>query len=504
MDRTLGVQSTRAARTTCLVAALVLAVPMLPPQAGMAPAGHADEAGDDEFATGFGNARGTAVRVGPSRSGFAFTTDFAVSLADFQNTVARGDSRSVSLGAILDAVAESFDEDGEHVPQNLRIDSRDEDADEGMSREEFGGGSGPFTGAFGSQYVRATEDPFAEVETVMGVLGLEDAIEIEGGHSRATAGLVEAGQREARGEAAIERIVLGGGAVVLEGLEWTATHRSGADEAAGARFELGGIEIADGSVLPDEAGAAGAQGTAEAFDAANEVLAEAGIRLQAPREVVNDQTGEVAMTPLKVSLGPSDGSRAVAGPLSDAIQPIREPLADALIGMDDGFGAALLLFDVGLGAFAGGGEVLLEIGGTRAVTGSHDFDDPFGDGGGGFGAEFGEVPDEATPESEDALDMPSDGPPSDLDDPGAGGDGPSEAPAPDTAQEAGDEAAEEPVTSEPPEQADGQEQLATPAGTPGQRGGQALMAALIALLVAAGLGGTDFLRLRQSQRTIPD
>jgi hypothetical protein len=151
MDRTLGLQSTRVMRATCLTFVLALAAPLLLPQAGLGPAAHADEVAGDDFATGFGSARGTAVRVGPSRSGFAFTTDFSISLADFQNTVARGDSRSVSLGAILDAVAESFDEDGEYVPQNLRIDSRDEDAEEGVSREEFGGGEGPFAGAFGSQ-----------------------------------------------------------------------------------------------------------------------------------------------------------------------------------------------------------------------------------------------------------------------------------------------------------------------------------------------------------------
>lgn len=501
MDRISEVRTMRVPRATRLLLALALVVPLLLPQAAFAPAAHADEAGDD-FATGFGSARGTAVRVGPSRSGFNFTTDFSISLADFQNTVARGDSRSVSLGAILDAVAESFDEDGEYVPQNLRIDSRDEDADEGVSRQEFGGRDGPFAAAFGSQYVRATEDPFAEVETMMGVLGLEGAIEIEGGASRATAGLVEAGQREAHGTSTVERIVLGDGAVVLEGLEWTATHRSGAEEAATASFELGGITLAEESVLPGEVNEGAAGGMAESFDAANEALAEFGLHIEAPEEVVNEQTGQVSMTPLKVSMGPSDGSRAVAGPLSDALHPIREPLADALIGMDSAFGSLFLLYDVGMGAFAGGGELLLEIGGARALTGSQDFDNPFGDFE-GFGEGFGE----ATPQSEAPFDGPSEGAPSDVEDPSspqAGG--PSEAPAPETPQETGgDDAVEDLVTSEPPEQDGGQqeEQLATPAGNQGERGGQALLAALIALLVAAGLGGADFLRLRQSQRTIP-
>ena len=508
MDTSWGVQRTRILRATCLVAALALAVPLLLPQSGLTPAGHADELAPDDFATGFGSARGTGVRVGPSRSGFNFTTDFAISLADFQNTVARGDSRGVSLGTILESVAAAVDEDGDSLPENLRIDSRDEDAADGVSREEFGSSEGPFTGALGSQYVRATEDPFAEVETLMGVLGLDGAIEFEGGTSRATAGIVDAGQREARGQATFERIILGGGAVVLEGLEWNAVHRTGADEAADASFDLGGITIADDGLLPGDASEQGADGVAEAFGAANEALTELGISLVAPQKVVNEDTGQVAMSPMKISLGPSEGSRAVAGPLSDLLQPIREPLADGLIGANESFGAVFLLFDVGMGAFAGGGELLLEIGGARAVTGAQDFDDPFGDFGGAFGDDFGELPDEPSPQTEDSLDMPSsDGPSSDL-----GGDsgsdttsgGPSEAPAPETAQDqdtGSDEAVEEPVTSEPP--TGGQQEELAVAGTPGARGGQALTAALIALLVAGGLGGADFLRLRQTQRTIP-
>ena len=514
MDRTWSPHTTSSVRAACLVFALLLALPMLLPQVG-APAGHADELDDEDvgptgdFLLGYGSARGTGVRVGPSRSGFNFTTDFAVSLADYQNTVARGDSRGVSLGTILETVAEAFDEDGEYLPSNLRIDSRDEDAADGVSRTEFGTPpESPFHGAIGSQYVRATEDPFAEVETLMGVLGLDGAIELEGGTSRATAGIVDAGQREARGEATFERIVLGGGAVVLEGLEWTAVHRSGVDEVVDAAFSLGGIQIADEGLIPGEASEQGAEGLTEAINAANEVLRELGIILVAPEKVVNEQTGQVAMTPLKIALGPSNVSREVAGPLSDLIQPIREPLAEGLIEAESSFGAVFLLYDVLFGAFAGGGELLLELGGARAVTGAQEFDNPFGEGFGGVGADFGQLPDDPQPQAEEP-DLSGGQPDSSADlgdapSPDAGGS--NQAPAPQSGDEPQDGGAvDEPVASEPPqqEQAQQQEELAAPAGASGSRGGQALTAALVALLVAAGLGGADFLRLRQSQRTIP-
>jgi hypothetical protein len=507
MDRTWRVHPKSAARALSLAFAMLLVLPLLLPAA--LPAGNAAEAEVDEeelgpdgdFNNGHGSARGTGVRVGPSRSGFNFTVDFAISLADYQNTVARGDSRFVTLGAILDAVADAFDEDGDRRPSNLRTDSRDEDAADGISHQEYGGDGA----AVGSQHVRATDEPFSEVETEIGTLGLEGAIEIDGGATRATAGVVDGSIREARGFSTVERIVLGGGAVVLKGLEWTAVHRSGAEEEVDAGFSLGSIEIAENSLLPAEASEGGADGLSEAIDAANEALAEAGLKLQAPETVVNEETGQVMVTPLKIAIGPSQASRAIAGPLGDGIQPIREPLAEALIEGESSFGALFLLFDVVFGAFAGGGEMLVEVGGARALTGFQEFDDPFGNGATGFGEGFGEVPDEPTPQQPQESTPPDTDSSAGLDAPSPETGGSTEAPAPQTSDEPGGESVEEPVASDPPQQ-QGQQQeeaLAAPAASPGPTGGQALTAAIVALLVAAGLGAADFLRLRQSQRTIP-
>ena len=511
MDRTWIVHPKSAARAVCLAFAMLLVLPLVLPAA--LPAGSAAEADVDddelgpggEFNNGHGSARGTGVRVGPSRSGFNFTTDFAISLADFQNTVARGDSRGVSLGMILETVADAVDEDGEYLPENLRIDSRDEDAADGVRREEFGGGEGGFGGAVGSQYVRATEDPFAEVETIMGTLGIDAAVLFEGGTSRATAGVVDGNVREARGEAAFERIVLGGGALVLEGLEWTAVHRTGAEEEVDATFTLGSISAGGEELIGGEESEQGAEALSEAIDQANEVISELGLFIEAPEKAINEETGQVSMTPMKISVGPSEVSRGVAGPLSDFIQPGREALADLLIEADETFGAVFLLFDVAFGAFAGGGEILFEIGGARALTGFQEFDDPFGNGATGMGEEFGEIPDETTPEEQpQESEPPQTDSSAELDAPSPDTGDSTEAPAPETSDEPVEEPVEEPVASDPPQQGNqGQEELAAPAASPGPTGGQALTAALVALLVAAGLGAADFLRLRQSQRTIP-
>lgn len=500
MDGTWSQQSTRVARAACLGAALVLALPLLLPQAGAVS--HAQTAGD-EFVTGFGSARGTALSVGPSRSGFNFTTDFAISLTDYQNTIARADSRAVSLGAILDAVWEAFDEDNEHGPQNLRTDSRDDEAADGISRSELGtDADSPFAATFGRQYVRADEDPVAEAETAMGAMGFPEALLLEGGRSWSQSGVVADGQREAHGTSSFERIVLGGGEVVLEGLEWEALHRTGEEDLAEAGFTLGNLYIDGEPVFPQEE----AEGLDAAFDAANEALSTAGVRLEAPEVVEDERTGEIRVTPMKAVLGPSEPSRAVGGPLSDGLQPIREPVAEALIEGDESFGSLFLLFDVTFGVFAGGGELLLEIGGARAHTGFAEFDNPFGDVGGGVGDDFGELPDDPQPQAQDAPERTSGQPDSapGTDDAPAAGDGTtSEPPTPQT-DEPVEEPVDEPVTSEAPQRDQAQqEELAAPAGAGGAQGGQALTAALVALLVAAGLGGADYLRLRQSQRTIP-
>ena len=502
MDRTWRTHSTNAVRAACVAFALLLALPLLP-QTAAAP-GHAQE--PDEFPLGHGSARGTALSVGPSRSGFSFTTDFAISLTDYQNTVARADSRAVSLGAILEAVYEAVDEDNEHGPRRLRTDSRDEDAADGIRRGEYGAeADSPFAATFGRQYVRADEDPVAEAETAMGAFGFPEAVLLEGGNSWSRSGVVADGQREAHGTSSFERIVLGDGEVVLEGLEWEAIHRTGEEDASQASFRLGNLYIDGEPAFPED----DAEGVGELFEAANEALSEVGLTLGAPEVVEDDRTGEIRVTPMRVVLGPSELSRTIAGPLSDAIQPIREPLAEALIDMDDAFGSVFLLFDVGLGAFAGGGELLLEVGGARAHTGFAEFDDPFGDVDAGVGDDFGEIPDDPQPQPEQPSEAPAttDGPSSGDPDGTSGGSGEAsgQAPTPETSDGHAEEPIDEPVTSEPPqqEQAQRQEELAAPAAAEGARGGQALTAALVALLVAAGLGGADFLRLRQSQRTIP-
>ena len=512
MGRTWRMHPKSAARAACMAFAMLLVLPLVLPAA--VPTSHADEVGEDElgpggeFNNGFGNARGTGVRVGPSRSGFNFTTDFAISLAQYQNLNAQGDSRGVSLGMILETVAGAADEDGEFLPlpENLRVDSRDEGASDGVTRDEFGAEEGGFGGAIGSQYVRATEDPLSEVETVMGTLGLGPVVSLEGGTSRATAGIVEDGLREARGQAIFERLELLEGAIVLEGLEWTALHRSGAEEVAEASFTLGDIKVMGESVLPDGASEQAADGLSQGIDGLNEVTGELGILFEAPEKVIIEDTGEVRMTPLKVAIGPSDLSRGVLqSPLGDVIQSVREPLADALIDAEETFGAAFLVLDLALGAFAGGGEILMEIGGARAVTGFQEFDNPFGNGDNGLAAEFGEIPDESTPQEQpQESELPETDSSADLDTMSDTG-GSSEAPTPQTSDEPSEEPVEEPVASDPSQQQGDQvqEELAAPAASPGPTGGQALTAALVALLVAAGLGAADFLRLRQSQRTIP-
>lgn len=482
-------------RAVCVAFALLLVVPLFLPQATAAP-GHAQES--EEFLLGFGSARGTGLSVGPSRSGFNFTTDFAISLTDYQNTVARADSRAVSLGAILEAVWEAGDEENEYGPQRLRTDSRDEDAADGIHRSEMGTeGDSPLAATLGRQYVRADEDPVAEAETAMGAFGFPEALLLEGGRSWSQSGIVAEGQREAHGKASFDRIVLGDGQVVLEGLEWEAVHRTGEEDASQGSFRLGNLYIDGEPAFPEE----GADGIGELFDAANQALSEVGITLRAPEVVEDERTGEIRVTPMRVVVGPSDLSRAVAGPLSDALQPIREPLADALIGMDPAFGSIFLLYDVGLGAFAGGGELLLEIGGARAHTGFAEFENPFGDFGGALGGDFGEATAGPQPQADGS------GSPATADRPSGGAAGSpvgteetsGQAPAPETSDAPADEPVDEPVAAEAPQQ---EEELAAPAGTGAPSGGQALTAALAALLVAGGLAGVDFLRLRRSQRTI--
>ena len=449
---------------------------------------------NEGFRPGLGAARAQGLRVGPTRSGFNFTAGFSVSMAEYENAIARADSRFLDSGALVGGVIEAADDEDagsdEEQPSetfdNVRTDTRQDGAAEGIEQPVGGAVVGlPFVLDVGTQFVRATEDPFGEAITYNGRLGVEDAILLQGGYTRGAAGIVADGVREARGEAVFDMVAIAG-TVVLEDLRFEAVHRSGAEDHVRAGYTVGTI-VVDGERFEAPASEEAGEGVTTAFDEANAALREFGISLVAPQVEVRERTGEILVSPLGIRYEASEATRSVMRPLLQETGGPREALSEALLEQSDAFALVLLFADVLTGPFGGAGAIVVEIGGARALTDAPEFADAFGQGREDLDRSTRRDPPGAVPGDEPqetaSLDPQAPSPPPSDADPQAPGD----APDPEFA------------SPQPPEGEATRSALSAVAdGGPGAL----LTVGLAVLLTGLGLAGADVLRARRAERTI--
>ncbi len=160
----------------------------------------------------------------------------------------------------------------------------------------------------------------------------------------------------------IGKVILGGGAVVLEGLEWRALHRTGAEAAEQARFSLGAVVVQGQRFsLPEGSD----QPLRDAIAAAEPVLRPLGLHLQLPEPRIEAGISEIS--PLRVRVADSEVARVLA-PALEAAQPGRDAVVDAVRSASEEGDAALLVADVALGVVAGGSSLDVELGGASART----------------------------------------------------------------------------------------------------------------------------------------
>jgi hypothetical protein len=215
---------------------------------------------------------------------------------------------------------------------------------------------------------------FAEAITTVAPLGDAAIAQVRGGQSTATSGIVDEGVREARAFTRIGSVTMGGGAIVLRGLEFEAIHRSGAVEETIGRFNLGGLTIGGQDIpLPGEG--------IEQVAALDEQLRPLGFTVTPPR--VREAQGIVFVDPLKIGVIPADTKESLVGPIIGALQPVREALFAELLALDCGELAEALgrnipantivsIFDIALSSVSGAGALLLELGGVQATTAEID------------------------------------------------------------------------------------------------------------------------------------
>lgn len=331
-------------------------------------AGHA-VAQEAEFEVGSGRATAQLLRVGPSRGSLSLAPTFGLALSDFLNTRGRGEARTAEFGALGDSLPPEL------VGQfpSVKVESTDEGSEAGKSTS-LGAPGGP---AAGDLYAEAGAAPYGASRFRAAPIDLA-AVVIDGARAETSSGVRDGKVRDATGVVRIGTLDIGDGALVLEGLEWRAVHRTGAETLEQATFTVGSVTVA-GQRMSAPEGAE--QPLADAIAAAQPLLGPLGIQVTLPQPRVAG--GIVEISPLRVRLADSELGQ-VAGPVLEAAQPAREALVDAVRSGSEDVDAAILVADVALGVIAGGSRLDLEIGGVVAQTAEPAERFSFGAFGGGF------------------------------------------------------------------------------------------------------------------------
>lgn len=346
----------RSFRRSAAVAAAALGAVTI--TAVSAPAG-----AQEEFILGSGQVESQLLRVGPSAGRLSFAPRFGLGFANYQNSVARAESRVADYAALDDSVPPELQEGA----PSLRTDSTEEGAEKGVVRTTPDGSPLGAT----RQEVRANEQPFSEAVFVLGDAGAPGVVELRGGRAVSRTGIVDGKTREAAATVSYGRISLGGGAVVLQGATWAVLQRTGADEQAEGTFRVEGITIGGQALTPPEGGP-----TPEQWQQLNDGLAPLGLRLDPP--AVEIDQGIVSITPLGIRVFANQVGRTAGPPLLEGLQPVRDPVAGGIIEQEPEAGSLFTVGDLVLGAVAGSGAIDVQLGGATAFTEGEAFDDPFG------------------------------------------------------------------------------------------------------------------------------
>jgi len=349
------------------------AVALLGVAAQLVLAGGSPAQAQESFGVGSGRASAKYLKVGPSRGSLSLSPTVGLALSDFLNTRGRGDVRTADFAALEDSVPAEV---RAQLP-TLKVESTEEGAEDGKTTSLGTPAEVPVGISAATLDAAAGPAPFGRSSFSTAPIDLE-VVRVAGGTAAASSGIVDGTIREAIGRVRIGSVDIGGGALVLEGLQWEAVHRSGSASEAVGRFTVGSVTVAGQRfAAPDGA----EQPLADAITAAAPVLTPLGLQVDLPRSRVED--GFVEMSPLRIRVAGSEVGKLV-GPVVEAGQPARDAVVDGIRGATEDADAALLLGDVALGVLAGGSRLDIEIGGVTAQTAEPAKRFAFGAGSGGF------------------------------------------------------------------------------------------------------------------------
>jgi len=334
------------------------------------PAASASGAFIPGTATGISQAFALAPRTG----GFAYTVTGGSSIADYRGSLAQAESQSANFGLIgtsltaqgCDGSAPTVSPD--QLPQPLIAES--DKGNSSKSADQAGIAQSGVLAAGGHETVSVTTVPSSTASFDGNNLTIPGVAAATGMTTSAAAELIPGKARTASADAAVGRLSLLGGVVVLDNLRWTADQRSGAGAYARASFTAGDV------IVNGQTQSGSADQLATVFDAVNSVLAPSGLHVSLP--VVKKTSNGVTVTPLSIGIDDSTLGAAIVNPVLTASQPVQEQIQNILYGFSCKFGTAFTVEDIGLSAVDGTGGADLVFGGVSAASDGTSYANPFG------------------------------------------------------------------------------------------------------------------------------
>jgi hypothetical protein len=334
--------------TIGLVACAVLAAP-----ASVGPV----QAEDAPFVLGSGAASATVTKARIFYAGFSLQVPLGLSATTYENRQSR------ALGSAYDLTSVTGLVDGADQPQLSPVSI---DSNKGDASKTVDAGAGAVVGHIA---LSARTVPASQAEVRLADVDLPGLVRIEGGHSKAITEVVGGKERRATAAVTIGTMSLAGGLVVLDGLRWEATQRSGAAKQADATFTLGSVRIGGVPIATD------LHDLVPVLKSINDALAPVGLVIEAP-EVLHRDNGAVDMTAIRIGIINSPLGAQLLGPILAGVRPLLLPAFDALTQANSSLGLAGLLTDLGLGVADGSGGLDLAFGGATARTDDAQFADP--------------------------------------------------------------------------------------------------------------------------------
>jgi hypothetical protein len=312
-----------------------------------------------------GSAFATAVVLGanPEYGGLSLVVRGGQSTASYTASQAVADSQAVNLGYIGGLL---------NGPPNACYDSAGASPTAAVNALQAVSASGASSSTADDGVEAVTANPSPEsagATTNLAPISVPALLAITA-HSTAHVNYIS-GQAQQANAATTMTVSLLGGAITLNGLNWSATQVTGQGAAATAIFSMTSVTIAGATT----AIATPAQ-LATAFTTVNKLLAVFGLTLVAPTQSTDPVTGTVTISPLRLNIEGTAVTNTVLGALNTTETALEQQIGKVLSANNSAcfkviasyVGDGELVAGIVEGILAGGGFINLDLGGASADT----------------------------------------------------------------------------------------------------------------------------------------